>query len=625
MQTLIRLITLVTLARLLAACQPDDQQPSQLQAEFDSHIEQARFFQSQGQLRASMSEVRDAIDLIPDAREPYFVVAHTYLLSGDADRARQAYEELLTIRPETATEDEIARAKLGLARSHLLKGEAGMAANALQNVRTSNANILLELKELKARVFFEKGEVGSARELLLDVLRQAPRYVPAHLTLSKIEYFSGETERARSFLETAMELAPFDHPNWLWKGQMHSLEGEWEPAYEAYRRSLEVVGQYDIMTLEKFQTIREFVKVLQQTGRQAEAETYQAILDSSEPGRTRQQMLKGQEALAAGDFQQAALHFHAVLRQVPLYVDARESLGRIAWLTDDSESLALFWGGLESDQVHPEFRQSFVEARQYLQWQSRVRDLADAFYEPAFTDHPSPEQLRPLLKSAPEMIQQALMNAPAQSQGYRDWLRWLALQPPKEANYGHLEQLLDMDTDLTRHLSLQWETAAHGTTNPELEWSQSPSLLLAAQLFSSDGSEPPGNGRVSMAHLSRLQLLNVTHPQDGPAQLALAEAYLELGEKRRGLKYLGRLVAQYPDYSDAWALILNYDPSANALSPATDSFERQPTTSLFLAIFNIHVGRNDYTAAQALIQRGMERWPAHPLIHEARLRLQATL
>ncbi len=60
---------------------------SQEDIQYISHVDQARFFQRQGELKASTIEARSAIALQPNRAAPYFVIIHNLLTAGDAANA----------------------------------------------------------------------------------------------------------------------------------------------------------------------------------------------------------------------------------------------------------------------------------------------------------------------------------------------------------------------------------------------------------------------------------------------------------------------------------------------------------------------------------------------------------
>ena len=76
----------VALSILLAGCGGGEEM-SQEDIQYLSHVDQARFFQRQGELKASTLEARSAVDLQPTRIEPYLIIISNLLTAGDARTA----------------------------------------------------------------------------------------------------------------------------------------------------------------------------------------------------------------------------------------------------------------------------------------------------------------------------------------------------------------------------------------------------------------------------------------------------------------------------------------------------------------------------------------------------------
>ena len=97
---------------------------SQEDIQYISHVDQARFFQRQGELKASTIEARSAIDLQPNRTAPYFVIIHNLLTAGDAANAERQLDKLLEkTNIEELGQSERNQAALIRAEARILQGK----------------------------------------------------------------------------------------------------------------------------------------------------------------------------------------------------------------------------------------------------------------------------------------------------------------------------------------------------------------------------------------------------------------------------------------------------------------------------------------------------------------------
>src|SRR5690554_2740833 len=74
------------------------------QVQFLNHLDQAKFYQKQGQLKASFQEAQNALSLNPDSLEVQLLIAENMLLAGDLRNAERYYRNLLEAMQEQAND-----------------------------------------------------------------------------------------------------------------------------------------------------------------------------------------------------------------------------------------------------------------------------------------------------------------------------------------------------------------------------------------------------------------------------------------------------------------------------------------------------------------------------------------
>ena len=108
---------------------------SQEDIQYISHVDQARFFQRQGELKASTIEARSAIDLQPNRAAPYFVIIHNLLTAGDAANAERQLDKLLEkTNIEELGQSERNQAALIRAEARILQGKHQEALESLDQI-----------------------------------------------------------------------------------------------------------------------------------------------------------------------------------------------------------------------------------------------------------------------------------------------------------------------------------------------------------------------------------------------------------------------------------------------------------------------------------------------------------
>lgn len=321
-------VVFFTLALILAGCGDDDQ--SQSEVEYLSHMDQARFFQRQGELKASTQEARSAIQAKPEQIEPYFVIIDNLITAGDGRNAERQLSELRErIDDEQEHRANVNRIAVLKARARLLQGNTEEALDALTGLQDAEASLQVEALVVEGDVFQAMGRNQDAREAYLAAREVDSRALMPVIGLSRLAYLEQDKEQARELLAEAQELAPQDPELWLWKGQLAHREGDLEAAREGYTNALEDIGRYDVMTYRKYETISALIDVLQRMGEASQAFVYEEILASSVPGTIRSGLEAARDEYERGNLARAANHLEEILQHAPDHQNASILLGMI--------------------------------------------------------------------------------------------------------------------------------------------------------------------------------------------------------------------------------------------------------------------------------------------------------
>lgn len=317
------------LTMVLAGC-GDDTNMSQEEIQYLSHIDQANFFQRQGELKASTLEARSAIELQPGNAEPYFLIINNLLTAGDAINAeRQANQLAERIDPEIMTQTIRNRLNLIRAKANHLRGRTEEALGYLDAIEAPDRPQEIEAALTRGDIFLDSGRLDDAR-LAYDRARSVGGGAVKPLVgLSRVAFAEGNKDRAKELINEADELDASEPELWLWKAQLAQANKDWQEAEEAYIRALEDIGQYDIMTYRKFATMSALAEVLRAQGKSAEAFVYEEILAKSAPGTIRSNLLAAQNAFKKRDLEEAAKYLEEVLTMAPQHEQSALMLGMI--------------------------------------------------------------------------------------------------------------------------------------------------------------------------------------------------------------------------------------------------------------------------------------------------------
>lgn len=454
------LIVLLILANL-GGCGQSDNTDQKVVTQYESHLDQARFFQSQGQLKASMTEARHAIALAPELRDAYVVVAETLLLSGDADRAIKAYTELLTENPETASADLLDAARLGLASAYLLKGQLEEAQVYLDEIQSPTEEHTLQQYDLRIQIAMVESQLEEAGRLITEAEALAPNTMPFTLRRSQLSFYRGDSEGAIQLSRSQLEKDPDNSETWLWLAQLLVRENRLEEAEEAYRKALEEIGQIDVMTLRKYQTIEQFAGLLRLRGKSSEADTYQEVLNNSGPGQLRSRYLDALALYRSALYTEASDKLAEILQQAPEHREAGLLAGLVAYQRHNwkkaEELLSRYLSPLDPPETRAVLPRVKDRIRQNRALHALRKTLAPhAALDPSLSHSRLFERLSPCIREALPRIEAGIDNSQADQilascnppsasdQAAIAYLLGLGVLPQREIAIGHFRQALTL-------------------------------------------------------------------------------------------------------------------------------------------------------------------------------------
>ncbi|MCL7945674.1 tetratricopeptide repeat protein [Marinobacter sp. ATCH36] len=323
----------VAISLALAGCGGNDnEEMSQEEIQYISHLDQSRFFQRQGELKASTLEARSAIEMQPERIEPYLVIINNLLTAGDARNAERQLDQLLSdVDEQSIKQQNLNDAALIRAEAKLMQQEYEEALAALEKLQEPDRVHQLKGELIRGDVHLAAGNLDAASQAYSAARDINSSEAEPLIGLSKVAYRQDNPQQGDEYIAEAEALNPDNVELWLWKGRLAHDAGDWADAEQAYVNALETIGQYDIMTYQKFGTMSALIDVLREQGKSSEAFVYEEILAKSAPGTIRSNLIAAQEAFNNGELDNAARYLEEVLAQAPSQEQAALMLGIIRY------------------------------------------------------------------------------------------------------------------------------------------------------------------------------------------------------------------------------------------------------------------------------------------------------
>lgn len=315
------LLVLLSAFSLISCSGGNQNNPSKTEAQFLSHIDQAHFYQQQGQLKASILEAKNAIQLKHSSIKPYKIIIENMLIAGDARMAEKTILNILNLIKENkikGSEEEKSSLELSLARAYYNQNDLDKSIQTLAPLKFKEKHNELEALLLKADIAFTSNKLNDAMDGYKKASTFAKGKSPKAIVGESKTYFRlNQQKTASDLLAEGLKSFPNNQDLWLWKAQMESREHKYDQSEESYIKALDGIGQFDIMTYKKYQTISELIYVLRQEGKAKEAFVYEQILAKSGPGQIKSSLGSAKAKIAQGKLDSATDDLKYVLNQSP--------------------------------------------------------------------------------------------------------------------------------------------------------------------------------------------------------------------------------------------------------------------------------------------------------------------
>ena len=325
------------------------------------HIQKAKDFLDKGDPRASIIELKNALQQSPDNAEARLLLGEVYI---KVQQGKDAEKELLRAQKLGVDEESI---KVLLGQALLLQESYDrILKEVTPGSRTSPKN-MAKIQQLQGEAQLGLGRPEQGCELFKQSAQTDPAYVPTYWGLARCAAATKDFDQAKALLEQALKLDTKNADTWMWLGNLAQVRNDPKAAEAAYSGVLKIAPDHVDARLSlaflhlsagKFDTAQAEIGAARKVApHNLRAKYLQALLDFRQakyaaardslqevlkdaPNHIPSILLSGMVSYELGSYEQATQNFIKVLSQFPNSVYARKGLAA-AWLKTGQPDRAL--------------------------------------------------------------------------------------------------------------------------------------------------------------------------------------------------------------------------------------------------------------------------------------------
>lgn len=311
------LLTALTIVAILASC---SNQPTEDKA--NAFVERSIAYEKQGQYRAALIEMRNAIQADPDNVDFINRYAEVLIEIGQPNQAQSVLEQVDSSDP---------MAKLTLANAYLLQGKYVSADALIQSLKQTELSDTAELKALQAKQALLSGNRLAAIKIYDELFTSSDTPLQTKFEYVQVLLQNNQVRAAQAKINELSKSASSD-PELLYLQaviayQQDNLTG----AEKALTDALIELPETDMLLNERLQVLELLSDVLTKLGRPDEALIYNKIIREANPEAfvAKQQYRDALDSASEGDLESAKAAFEDILNQFPNNQQASLLLGLI--------------------------------------------------------------------------------------------------------------------------------------------------------------------------------------------------------------------------------------------------------------------------------------------------------
>lgn len=288
------------------------------------HIERAKDFQSKGNTRAGILELKNAVQKDPKNAEARWLLGNAYLdlrLGGEAEIQLEKAVQL-GINPKSA--------RIPIARAQLYQGNFQQILDTLAADDTEEPGILVQILDLRGNALLGLGKYPEGCPLFDRAIQTDKSFAPGYLGRARCEYSAGHADAAVASAKQATTLDPGHLESWYLLGDLYRAIKQPDEALAAYDHALAIKA-------EDFDAIAYKAMTLLSVNRMKEAEGEIKRLIGMRPQAPLAKYLKAYLYYQQGRNNDASSLLQQVLKDDPGNVQANLLYGTINYATKNDE------------------------------------------------------------------------------------------------------------------------------------------------------------------------------------------------------------------------------------------------------------------------------------------------
>ncbi len=195
-------------------------------------ISDARRYQENGDNKAAIIQLKNALQSNPDNSEARYLLGTLYNKTGDLQSAEKELRKALSLGMSPAKVlPDLGQTLLHLGQFQQVLDETG---------KLSEDKSSAEISTLRGNASLALGKVKEAKALFELALTDKPDFSGALIGLAQYSLGEKDPETAMRFAEQAVTKNPQNADAWLFKGDLLRMQGKIEPALAAYDEVIKV-------------------------------------------------------------------------------------------------------------------------------------------------------------------------------------------------------------------------------------------------------------------------------------------------------------------------------------------------------------------------------------------------
>jgi len=204
----------------------------------EEYFAKAKSYQEQGELQASVIELKNALRKAPDYAEARALLGRVYLALG---QPKSASKEIRRARSLGVDDSELG---LALVRALVIDAQYQDALAELAVLEDGNEEA--QALVLEGRAHMGLGDEVKARQAFDRAISKDPASADAHIGLARVAWAKGDMNEVDRQLELALKADPQNFTGWLLKGERSMVQVDPVAAEQAFLHALENAKYNDI-------------------------------------------------------------------------------------------------------------------------------------------------------------------------------------------------------------------------------------------------------------------------------------------------------------------------------------------------------------------------------------------